>query len=185
MSLRPGAPFPDVPLASPSGPVSLADRWTSGPLVVAFHRLWCPFCRQSAAQLAARRADLERAGASVVLVYPQALADVTATCAERGVPFDCLSDEGRDLETAAAIARMRATRSLTPATPLRALRAMRETGLPGLPDDLLRGRGPYVVDPAGRVAYAHVSTGAANIPPVDDVLDAVDRAGRGAGAYPA
>lgn len=174
MSLSIGQPFPRLAVPSAAGPVDLAERWARGPLVVAFHRLWCPFCQEAALQLAAHTADLTAAGAGVVLVYPQAVDEVAQTCADRGTPFTCVSDPVRALEQAAGVERMRATRYLAGASPRRVARALRGGGRVHLPtSDVFQGRGTYVVGTDGRVAYAHIAASASDIPPVAAIVAAV------------
>jgi len=174
MSLVIGADFPRVPVQSTAGRFDLAERWSRGPLIIAFHRLWCPFCQEAAAQLAQRADELVAAGAGVVLIYPQEPVAVEATCAKRGVPFDCFSDPDRRLEHAADVDRMRPTRYLTPSLPRRFVQALRAGAKVAVPTtDLFQGRGTYVVDTDGRVTWAHVATSAPDIPPIDELVDAV------------
>lgn len=185
MSLTIGQPFPRLTVPSAAGSVDLAERWARGPLVVAFHRLWCPFCQEAALQLAARASDLAAVGADVVLVYPQAVAEVAQACAERSTPFTCVSDPGRTLEQAAGVERMRATRYLAGASPRRLARALRGGGRVHLPtSDVFQGRGTYVVGTDGRVAYAHIAASASDIPPVATIVAAVQALAAGAPARP-
>lgn len=173
MSLTVGDAFPTMPVQSPAGPVDLSERWAEGPLVVAFHRLWCPFCHESVKQLEAAREDLRAAGGDAVVIYQNDAETVAKKCDHRGVPFDCLSDPDRELEQAAQLARFRPTKYATFA-PTKIVRALRAGGRIGMINtDLLQGRGTYVVGRDGRVAYAHTSVNAADIPPVGDLLDAV------------
>ncbi|HEX4110519.1 MAG TPA: redoxin family protein [Solirubrobacteraceae bacterium] len=168
MSLSVGDPFPAVAVQSVEGPVDLAERWAQAPLVVTFHRLWCPFCQQSALQLQAAR----EAGADVVIVYRQDAQTVAEKCGERGVG-ECVADPGQALERATGLERFKATRYVAFA-PTKLVGALREGGRVGMVNtDLLQGRGTYVVGRDGRVAYAHVSGNASDIPPLDDVLAAV------------
>lgn len=179
MSLTVGDAFPTVPVRSPSGPVDLSERWAQGPLVVAFHRLWCPFCQQAVKELEAARGELQAAGGDAVVIYRQEPETVAGRCDHRGVPFDCLSDPGRELEQAAQLDRFRARRyaAFAPGRLVRALKAGGRIG--AINSDLLQGRATYVVGRDGRVAYAHTSVNAADIPPVDELLAAVSAAARG------
>lgn len=175
MTLRIGDPFPRIPLTTVDGRLDLADRWRDGPVVVAFHRLWCPFCQQATIEMAGRADEL----GAVVLVYPQDAADVAATCAGRGLPFTCASDPGRALEHAAGVPRMRPARYLRGATPARAVAALRSGARPHRPtSDPFQGRGTFVLAPGGAVAYVHLATGVADLAPVEDLVAAVRTAGR-------
>jgi peroxiredoxin len=175
MSLAVGSTFPIIPVQSPAGPVSLQERWERGPLVILFQRLWCPFCLRSLRQLEAHAGALREAGGDAVVVYRQDTATVTQTCASRGVLFDCLSDPDHELETAAQIRRFGLGEYLG-FSPARLVPAFREgsgrrIGL--VTTDLLQGRGSYVVGREGRIVYAHLSSSAADTPPVEEILDAV------------
>lgn len=171
-----GDPFPQVPVQSPAGPVDLSERWAQGPLVVAFRRLWCPFCQESVKQLDEAQDELRAAGGDAVVIYRNDAQTVAQKCDHRGVPFDCLSDPECELEHAAQLARFRASKYAIFA-PTKIVRALRAGGrIEMINTDLLQGRGTYVVGRDGRVAYAHTSANAADIPPVGDVLDAVQAA---------
>ena len=172
MPLSIGDPFPAVAVQTPDGPVDLSQRWAQRPLVVAFHRLWCPFCTQSALELA----TAGEAGADVVIVYRQDAATAASACAERGVSAECVADPDRALEKATHLQRFKASRYVAFA-PTKLVGALKAGGRIGLVNtDLLQGRGTYVVGTDGRIVYAHVSQSAADIPPVDDVVAAVARA---------
>lgn len=173
MSLAVGAGFPvDVPVETSSGPVELSEMLGRGPLVVAFHRTWCPFCQQAARELAAVKDQFDAAGALVVLVYGDDIDTVSASCAERGVPFDCVSDGDRKLAEAAMVRRFSPGRyaAFSPVKLIKALRSGSRVGK--VSTKLLEGRATFVIDGAGRVVYARRSVSAADIPPVEEVLAA-------------
>ncbi|UTI65171.1 hypothetical protein NBH00_02925 [Paraconexibacter antarcticus] len=44
--------------------------------------------------------------------------------------------------------------------------------------DLFQGRGTYVVDVDGLVAYAHIAESASDIPPIDELMARVRELGR-------
>lgn len=173
MALAVGNPFPTLPLQSASGPVDLSTRWAQGPLIVAFHRLWCPFCQEAMIRLTAARDELLAAGGDAVVIYREEPGVVGPICGGRGTPFDCLSDPGRHLEGAAMIDRFKARRYAA-FSPRRLGQAVRSGGrVTTVPRDLLQGRGTYVVAPDGRVAYTHISQTAADIPSVGELIAAV------------
>ena len=174
MSLAVGAMFPvDVAVDSPSGSVRLADMLRAGPLVVAFHRLWCPFCQQAAREMLAVKDQFDAMNAQVVIVYSEPVDFVSRACDRRGIPFNCLSDTRHDLETAAQIERFSIGRyaAFSPRKLIRALRSGSDMGK--ATTGLLQGRATFVVDQNSRIVYAHKSVNAADIPPVAHVLAAV------------
>jgi peroxiredoxin len=174
MSLSVGAGFPvDVALDSPGGRVRLSDLLRAGPVVIAFHRLWCPFCQQAARELFAVKDQFDALAARVVIVYSEPVEFVSRACARRGIPFDCLSDSRRELEVAAEIERFSIGRyaAFSPRKLVSALRSGSHIGK--ATTGLLQGRATFVVDQNSRIVYAHKSVNAADIPPIADVLAAV------------
>jgi peroxiredoxin len=181
MSLTVGGTFPDVPVQSVSGPVSLRERWERAPLVVLFQRLWCPFCLRSLRELERESDALRAAGGDAVVVYRQDAATVARTCASRGVAFDCFSDPEHELERAAQIRRFGVAEyfAFSPARLVPAFRKGNGRRIGLVTTDMLQGRGSYVVGRGGRIAYAHLSTSAADTPPIAEILDAVRTAAPG------
>lgn len=174
MSLAVGARFPlDIAVNSAHGPTRLSDALADGPLVVAFHRLWCPFCQQAARELAAVKDQLDAARARVVIVYREDVATVRNSCTERGIPFECVSDSARELETATEIERFSIGRyaAFSPRKLVEALRSGSHVGK--VSSGFLQGRGTFVVDRDARILYAHRSATAADIAPIDQLLAAV------------
>lgn len=174
MSLSVGAVFPvGVALDSSGGRVRLSDMLRAGPMVVAFHRLWCPFCQQAARELLAVKDQLDALEARVAIVYGEPVEFVSRACARRGIPFDCLSDSRRELEIAAQIERFSIGRyaAFSPRKLIGAVRSGSRMGK--ATTGLLQGRATFVVDQNSRIVYAHRSVNAADIPPIADVLAAV------------
>ncbi|MDX1873560.1 peroxiredoxin-like family protein [Mycolicibacterium sp. 120266] len=176
MSIRVGMKFPiDVEVDSLDGPVTISQLLGAGPVIVAFHRMWCPFCQQAARDLVAVSDQLEEIGAAVVLVYREDVAQVATSCHDRGMPFHCVSDAARSLETAADVGRFSRVRYLA-FSPARLFRALRSGSRIGVGSDFLQGRGTFVLDRNGRVVYAHRSVTAADLPSIADVVTAVHAA---------
>lgn len=174
MISRLGTRFPvDVTVESRSGTIRIADLLNHGPLVLAFHRLWCPFCQQAARDLAGVGDRLREHRAQIAIVYREDIATVTHSCVERGLGVECLSDPGRELETAAEVERFSIRRygAFSPTKLVAALRSGSRIG--AVKADVLQGRGTFVIDTDGRVVYEHRATTAADIPAIDDVLAAV------------
>lgn len=183
MSLAVGSRFPvDVAVNSPRGTVRLAEMLGAGPLVVAFHRLWCPFCQQAARELVAAKDRFDACGARVVLVYREHVDIVRNSCAERAIPFDCLSDSHRELEAATEIKSFSLGRypAFAPSKLVAALRSGSRVGK--IRTGVLQGRGTFVLDSDARIVYAHNSVTAADISPIDDLVAAAcSAANTGAG----
>jgi peroxiredoxin len=140
------ATFPvDVAVDSVHGSARLSDMFATGPIVVAFHRLGCPISEQAAQDLATAEYQFDAAGTRVVIVYREGVDTVAESRAERGIPFDCVSDLHRALEAAADIDS----------------------------SDVPQGPATFVVDRDARIVYAHRSVTADDNAPVADVLDAV------------
>ena len=174
MSLAVGARFPvDIEVASARGPIPLSTMLAAGPLVVAFHRLWCPFCQQAARELSAVKDQLDAARARVIIVYREDVATIAASCTDRGIPFECVSDSARELETATDVERFSIGRyaAFSPRKLIKALRSGSHVGK--VNSGFLQGRGTFVVDSNARIVYVHQSVTAADIAPIDDILAAV------------
>ncbi|OBK44873.1 hypothetical protein A5655_13160 [Mycobacterium sp. 1081908.1] len=169
------------------GPLAWSTLLSTGPLVVAFHRLWCPFCQQAARELASVKDQFDAAGAHVVLVYREDVDTISHACTERGIPFQCVSDFNRELEAAADVERFSAVRYAV-FSPRKLINALRSGSRVGKANSgFLQGRGTFVVDRDARVVYAHQSRTAADIAPIEEILAAVastaqagarDRSGR-------
>ncbi|GAS93253.1 putative alkyl hydroperoxide reductase/ thiol sp ecific antioxidant/ Mal allergen [Mycolicibacterium canariasense] len=165
--------FPvDVEVGSPDGPLTVSRLLGRGPVIVAFHRMWCPFCQQAARDLIAVSDQLDEIGATVMLVYREGVDQVRTSCHHRGIPFHCVSDTARSLENAADVGRFSRIRYLA-FSPARVFRVLRAGSRIGVGSDFLQGRGTFVLDRNGRVVYAHRSVTAADIPNIDDVVAAV------------
>jgi peroxiredoxin len=179
MSLAVGAKFPvDIPVQGRRGPVKLSEMTASGPLIVAFHRLWCPFCQQAARDLTAVKGQLDAVGVGVVIVYREDAETACDSCAQRGIPFECLSDPDRELEQATEVKQFAIARYAA-FSPTKLVSALRSGSRPGrAKSGLLQGRGTFVVDSDARIVYAHQSRTAADIPPIGDVLTAAESAAR-------
>ncbi|WP_082975433.1 peroxiredoxin-like family protein [Mycobacterium sp. 1245805.9] len=174
MSLAVGTKFPTkIAVDTPNGPLALSTLLSTGPLVVAFHRLWCPFCQQAARELASVKHQLDAAGAHVVIVYREDVETTARACAERAIPFSCVSDSDRELETATDIQKFSIARyaAFSPGKLIHALRSGSRVGK--VNSEFLQGRGTFVVDRDARIVYAHQSRTAADIAPIEEILAAV------------
>jgi len=183
VSLFVGERFPvDVAVTSADGDVTVAQLIATGPAVAAFHRLWCPFCQQAARDLEQAGDQLAAAGARVAIVYRDDIDTVCASCAQRGITADCLSDPQQELERATEVERFSLGRYAM-FSPMRLIRVLRSGSRAGkVTSDVLQGRGTFVVDRDGRIVYAHHAVTAADIPLIDDIVAAVRAVAGGAGA---
>jgi peroxiredoxin len=173
MSLAGGAQFPvDIAVDSRHGRMTLSDVLNGCPAVVAFHRLWCPFCQQAARDLAGAHDQFERAGVRVVIVYREDIHTIARSCTQRSLPAQCVSDLSRELEAAADITPFPLVRYVA-FSPRRLVAALRSGSHMGrATTGFLQGRGTFVIDRDARVVYAHRSVNAADIAPIDEVLTA-------------
>lgn len=182
MGIDVGDRFPvDVTVEGRNGRMPVAQLITTGPAVLAFHRLWCPFCQQAARDLDSVKAEFDAVGARIAIIYRDDVETVCDSCAQRGISLDCLSDPERELERAAEVERFSVGRyaAFAPARLLRVLRSGSRIGRPSL--EILQGRGTFVLDSDARIVYVHRSTTAADIAPVDQILTAARRAAQYAG----
>jgi peroxiredoxin len=172
MGARVGDDFPHGSVVTANGPTDLSEKWSRGPLVIAFHRMWCPFCQQAAIQLSSAVPELQRMGAAAVIVYREDPGKVANVCEVRHTTATCVSDANRALEKAVELKRFRWWRyaAFSPVRLIGAIRAGARVGSVGA--NVLQGRGTFVVDRAGRIVYCHLATTAADIPPIDDVIAA-------------
>lgn len=182
MGIDVGDRFPvDIAIEGREGPISIAQLIGTGPAVLAFHRLWCPFCQQAARDLESVKAEFDAIGARVAIVYRDDVETVCDSCAQRGITLDCLSDPERELERAAEVERFSVGRyaAFAPARLVRVLRSGSRIGRPSL--EILQGRGTFVIDSDARIVYVHRSTTAADIAPVGQILTAARQAAQHAG----
>ncbi|MFG2056183.1 peroxiredoxin [Micromonospora sp. NPDC048930] len=147
-----GVEAPDFTLPDASGaPVRLRDL-RGQPVVLVFYPLdWSPGCSQ---QLDLYQQELDEFGARsahLLAVSPDSIYSHGAWAAVRGLTIPLLSDFHPKGEVA------------------RSYQVWREP-------DGFSDRALYVIDPAGRITYAHVSPYLHHIPDLDELLAAVDAA---------
>jgi peroxiredoxin len=177
MGLAVGTTFPaDITVDSVRGKLRMSDLVGDGPLVVAFHRLWCPFCQQAARELAAAKGEFDAMGAGVVIVYREDADFVLRACARRATPFDCVCDPHGELAAAAGVEPFSRVRYWA-FSPRKLVKAMRSGSRVGKTTaSHLEGRATFVLDGNARVVYAHTSVNAADIAPIGDIVAAVQSA---------
>ena len=91
-----GDPAPDFALPSATGrEVRLSELLEGGPVVLTFYRgAWCPYCNTQLRDYQDALGDVERAGATLVAVSPQAPDGSMTTAQKNGLAFPVLSDVG-------------------------------------------------------------------------------------------
>ncbi len=136
-------------------------------------------CRAHLAQLRERQEELDRLGAAVVVVTFEPPARVAQFVGDEALPYPVLSDPARRAYAAFGLRRGRARRVWSGGTVRAYLRGFRAGLRPRLPHgDLAQLGGDFVLDPAGRIVFAHRGEEPADRPAVDDILAAVRRAVR-------
>ena len=162
---------PDFALPDATGrDVRLSDLLERGPVVLTFYRgAWCPYCNTQLRDYQDALGEIERAGATLVAVSPQA-PDGSVTTAERnGLAFPVLSDVGNRVSRAYG---------LVFAVDARTRERYEAVGV-----DLAEANGDgawelpvpatYVIDRAGTVRAAFVEADYTQRAPARQVLDAL------------
>lgn len=89
-----GESAPDFALPdSTGGVVRLADRLAEGPVVLTFYRgSWCPYCNLELRAYQEVLPALEKLGARLIAISPQAPDDALSMQEKHGLAYDVLSD---------------------------------------------------------------------------------------------
>lgn len=176
-ALEVGDDFPNLRLDGVDGRVELRDRWRESPLVVLFMRHFgCAFCREHLIRMGGAAGELEREGANVVVIFQYTAEASQDFCDARRVPFECLGDPERKAYATVSLGRGGFRDLLGWRVARRFPAAVRATGsISGPPQggDMAQLPGTFVVDPGGRVRFAHYNRNSADNADVGDVLDAV------------
>ena len=151
---RVGDLAPDVTLADASGaPVKLSDLWRGGPLVVIFYRGgWCSYCNLQLHAWQQHASELKRLGAALVAISPQTPDHSMDTIERNALAYTVLSDSKLDAANGFGIA-------FTLPPELIDLYASAGTDIPVLNGNaqwVLPIPATYVIDPTGRIRFAHV-----------------------------
>jgi peroxiredoxin len=154
-ALRSGEFAPDFTLNDSQGnAVSLAALYAVGPVVVIFYRGgWCPFCNMYLRAFQLARTQLRALRTQVVLISPSVNGELSPEQEQSALLFPLLSDIGNHVARAYGLVfRMPAE--------LRATYQAIGTDLTNINGDSsweLPMPATFVVDQAGRIAYAFVS----------------------------
>ena len=166
-----GDKAPDFSLNGTSGhTIALAELLNKGPIVVTFFRgEWCPFCDL---ELRAYQKDLAKFtahGASLVAISPQSAGNNASTAKNKSLGFEVLADPGNKVAKAYGIA-------FSMSAAEQELYKDFGTDLPsinGAADWDLPVPATFVIDRAGRIAWAHVDSNYTTRAEPADVLAAL------------
>lgn len=101
-ALKVGDSAPDFVLEAADGHVvSVSDLLAKGPLVVSFYRgVWCPYCNMELQALQAALPAFRAAGAGLVAISPQNVANSRKSIRDNKLDFPILSDPRNDIAAA-------------------------------------------------------------------------------------
>jgi peroxiredoxin len=132
---------------------SLQGYLAKGPVLLAFHRgTWCPNCRRKFSELAQHASEYVARGVQVVTVVAQSSDVVKRYVEDKGLPFNILIDESRDV--------------------LKAYGVWHRLGL-----DAWNIARPalFVIDRAGTIRYSFVSQHQDEFPTHEDIMKELDK----------
>lgn len=145
---------PDFTLPDEHGrPIRLRDLLGEGPILLLFYRGdWCSYCNAQLAGYALRREELAEIGAKVLAISVDGGPDGARLKTKLRFPFPVLSDPDHTVIDAYA----------------------------GLEESLRQGLAigrpaTYVLDPDGRITWAHIGEDFADRPLVEEVMDRLGR----------
>lgn len=128
------------------------------------------------AQLSARRGDLEKAGARVILVGMGNSAECEAFQKKFNVPFPMISDPDRELYQQFNLQRMSPLSVFSPVLALKSIAVVARGHAIGKPQgDVLQLAGVFVIDTGGRIAFSHRSDNPADHAAPEAILETLAR----------
>ena len=179
--LAQGDAFPRLTLESAAGPVDLSQRWSRGPLVIAFMRHFgCAFCRQHLIDLKKAYGEIQQGGGDVIAIFQYGAEATERFCEAREIPYECAGDPLREGYAKVELGRGGIREYLGWRVFKGWASAAREGVFFGRPQgDAAQRPGTFVVDSSGRVVLAHYNEHSTDNVPVEQVLAAVRQAGAG------
>lgn len=134
--------------------VRLTELLARGPVVVTWYRgEWCPYCNRHLAELQARRAEFDAAGATIVAISTQMPERTAATARKNSATYFMLSDVGGRVAEAYGV------KFTMPEDMLEEYRGygieLKDYNGPAGADSLPLSA-TYVIDRSGIIRYAHV-----------------------------
>ena len=170
-ALHRGETMPDFELPGVDGkPVSSKALRKKGPLVITFYRgAWCPFCNMQLHDLQKHMGEFKAAGATLIAISPQLPDGSLSMTQKQSLQFHVLSDAGNKTAKAFGV-----SYTMTPEL----VQVYKGFGLDlskinGSPDWELPLAASYVVDKAGKVAYAYVDVDYTKRAETLDLIDEV------------
>lgn len=169
--LQVGDAAPDFALPDALGNVvTLADLRAQGPVVLAFYRgAWCPYCNLEVQLLQQALPEIQALGATLVAISPQT-PDNSLTLAEKhGLAFPVLSDAGNTVARRFGLV-------FTVPEALRAVYDRLGIDIPAHNGDgsfELPVPGTYVVNRAGKIAFAYANVDYTRRVAAGDILAAL------------
>ena len=152
--LEVGTEAPDFALPDASGELVRLSDFRGRPVVLVFYPLdWSPGCSQQLDLYQQEIDEFRRRGAEILAISVDSIYSHGAWAAVRGLSFPLLADFHPKGEVA------------------RRYGVWRDS-------DGFSERALYVIDPKGKIAYAHVSPYVHHIPDVYELLEAVEKAAR-------
>ncbi len=141
---------PPFQLATQKGDTrSLEDYLKKGPVLLAFHRgTWCPNCRTRFAELAMNAGTYTALGWQVVAVVAQSSTAVRRYVEDKGLPFNILIDESRDVAKAYGVWQRIGIDAWNIARP-----------------------SLFLIEPSGRIHYSFVAGRQDEFPSHDEILE--------------
>ena len=182
--LAQGDAFPRLTVESAAGQLELADRWSRGPLVIAFMRQFgCAFCREHLIELKQTYPEIQQAGGDVVAIFQYGAEATERFCEAREIPYECLGDPLRQGYEKVSLGRGGIREYLGWRVFKGWARNARKGVFVGRPQgDVAQRPGTFVVDSSGRIMLAHYNEHSTDNVPVERVLAAVRQAGAGTSA---
>jgi peroxiredoxin len=118
--------------------------------------------------------EIRSAGGDVVCVFQYRAEPTRNFCRQRGVELECLGDPELAGYDAVGLERGGVKEIASPKVAIAGLRAAAKGRLPGKPEgDRLLMPATFVVDPGGKVRFAHYNADQSDNPPMEPVLEAV------------
>ena len=172
-ALKAGAVAPAFTLPeADGGSVASSDLLTRGPLVLSFYRgVWCPYCNIELAALQEAWPAIQAAGAQLVSISPQSLANGRKAKRDKQIDFPMLSDPHGEVADAFGL-RFRLPDDLI------ALYQSFGVDLPAINEDpswKLPMPARFVIGQDGVIAYAEVSPDYTRRPDPADLLPVLKR----------
>jgi peroxiredoxin len=173
-ALKVGDTAPGFTLKDADGnEISSANLLQRGPLVVSFYRgVWCPYCNMELQALQAAVPEIEKRGARLVAISPQAPVNSRRSVRENKVSFPILSDTRNDVAAAFGL------RFKLPDYLIELYRDVFKNDLTVVNGDqswTLPMPARFVIGQDGIIAYAEVNPDYTRRPDPSELLPALDR----------